>query len=305
MADPRIRGKHAFRASALLTPGVKACVENTVQDHAQLVVKQGGSIMSLVQTLIDHEQLTRWCAQVGHNNERNLTFSDAAAALISLYLKQSVDNHVLHGSYKNQVAAILAVVLREPVRNTRLYMIGDTGSDGHADQSGAGRAFVWDNILLPLADLVLQSLAAMRLMPELCAGDPTLHPFAWSPKADNLHDFLRIALLGGLKPASVNAQFLRCRFVGYLTRKGLASTVPVEVVRCEQCKRRFLPLKTADTCKDCGSPLVREIRPMCLSTAFIAGCSAKRSPDGRIHFEHSAGSITADAGSTGAPGEVS
>jgi len=199
--------------------------------------------------------------------------------------------------------------LKEPIRNTRLYMIGETRGDGASDRSSAGRAFVWDNVLLPLADLVLQSLAVMRLVPELCAGDPTLHPFAWSPNSDNLHDFLRVVLLGGLKPASVNAQFLRCRFVGYLTRSGLASTVPVAVVRCEQCRRRFLLLTATNACKDCGRPLVREIKPMCLSTAFIAACSARRSPDGRVYFEHSAsgaeGAPADNAGEVGAPGAIS
>jgi len=293
MADPRIRGKQAYRALKLISPDAQAFAEQISRQHAQLVLKQGGSIMSLFQALTHHEQSTRWCSEVSRGRNR-LTFNDAAAALVSLYLKPALCSDVLHESFRSQVAAILGAVLKERIRNTRLYAVDDAAGRN----SGQGRAFVWDNVLLPLSDLVLQSLVVMRLVPELCAGDPTLHPFGWSPNSDNLHDFLRIVLLGGLTPASVNAQFPRCRFVGFLTSNGLASTVPVVVLHCEQCRRRFLAITATSACKVCGKPLAREVRPMCLSTAFIAACSSKHSDDGRVYFDHS------QAGAEGAPADI-
>ena len=288
MADPRTRGKRAYRALGFLGPDAGAFIERIVQEHSELVLKQGGSIMSLVHALATREQFARWCSHVSHNAESRITSEDAAAALVSLYFKASIRNDVLHESYRNQMAAILGTVLKGAIGSTKLFYAWDdaakTAGNGLA-RSNAGRAGVWDNILLPLADLVLKSLASLQLAPEISqVGDSTIVPFGWSPKVDNLHAFLAFALLGGRSRSRQNAGFLYCGFTNFLVRHGHASIVPFEVLCCEDCWRRFIAASDRRCCVRCGKELQRHVRPLCLSMRFLATCVPKAGADGKIHF---------------------
>ena len=288
MSDPRTRGKRAYRALGFLGSDARTFVEGTIGEHSQLVLKQGGSIMSLVHTLAAHEQFARWCSHVSHNTESRITSEDAAAALVSLYFKASIRNDVLYDSYRSQMAAILGTVLKGAIGVTKLFYAWDdaakTTGKAYAD-SNAGRAGVWDNILLPLGDLMLESMASLRLAPEISQiGDSTIIPFGWSPKVDNFHGFLEFVLLGGRSRSRQNAGFLHCGFTNYLVRHGHASIVPFEVFCCEDCRRRFIAASDRRCCIRCGKELQRQVRPLCLSMRFLANCVPKAGPDGKIHF---------------------
>ncbi|NQT19043.1 MAG: hypothetical protein HQ592_05010 [Planctomycetes bacterium] len=291
MIDPRHRGKRAQRALAMFKPEMKQLVEEIVLAHASHADGEGGALLDNAKAVVRRKDVTDWCKEVASDGNRSIWPADAAAAVAAAYFQAVLETQPLFHSYTNQVAAILVHVLKEAVYKMKLRLFLDhyeprsEGNGLSACEPDKGKAFVWQKIYVPLAGQVLISLASLRLTDELNGPDSrTVYPFAWVPGLDSLQRALEFMLLGQALQGGLHAGFVYSRFVRYVVRAGYAAIVPFQTFHCCCCRRRIYKLTQTDTCTACGSAVHGEIRPQCLSTAYLNQCAATSDSDGRLYY---------------------
>jgi len=265
--DSRMRGKRALQALAYAAPELNELIEHKVNEHDEQTGKEEPTLIRMVLDVVRDSTVSRWCRHAAGASGWRIKPSDASAAAVSLYFKAALEHTSLHKSLQTQLAAILGSTLKPSLHRMALYYrkCDDTSLEWSATPQS--RTEVWQNILLPLADLMLKSFAAGRLV---IASEDTLHRrlLAWSPERDNLRDVLRTALLHGRQTTDA---ILQSPFAYYLINAGLASIVPFALSICLQCSRRFIEANRCK-CPSCNHALQTAIRPLCLSSVYLESC---------------------------------
>jgi len=290
MIDPHQRGKRARRAFASAGPEIREMVRGIVRGHVEGVFQENDTLIRNARNAVRRKTVAGWCRNVASGSKGRIWIADAWAAIAAMYFGAAQENQLLWGSYRDQMGAILFSVLKRPVRSMKLQLL--MGAEDGPAQAGCNAireddesVNLWQKIYLPLAEHVLMSLASLRLVDELHGpGRRTIYPFAWAPGADSLQGALAFALLGRTASRPTAGSLLYSTFARYVVRCGYAGIVPFQTFHCDSCWRPVHAAESTGHCAVCGSELRVEIRPQCLSIAYLQQCAPQFHADGRMYY---------------------